>query len=127
MSGGTCRFCRANGLLHDVSFHETEHFYLLMSIDPELPGSAMIIPHRHSQTPFDMSAAEWAGLPDAIAAARERLDELQPDGFTMGWNIGAAAGQTVGHTHLHLIARFADHPMAGRGIRHALKTPQNQP
>lgn len=118
-----CRFCRANGLLLDAPFHDTEHFYLLMSIDPELPGAAMIIPHRHSETPFDMSPAEWADLPRAIDAAKAQLDELWPDGFTMGWNIGTAAGQTVDHTHLHLIARFASHPLAGKGIRHALKTP----
>jgi len=121
-----CRFCRGNALLQDEPIRETDHFFVLLSIDPTLPGSAMIIPHRHSETPFDMSPAEWADLPRAIAAARARLDDLHPDGFTMGWNIGAAAGQTVGHTHLHLIARFADHPMAGKGIRHALKTPVDQ-
>ena len=121
-----CRFCRANALLDDVPFHQTEHFYLLMSLDPQLPGAAMIIPHRHSETPFEMSAAEWSDLPVAIAAGKARLDDLEPDGFTMGWNIGAIAGQTIGHAHLHLIARFAGDPMAGKGIRHALKTQANR-
>ena len=121
MSVPGCRFCRANTLLADQPVHETAHFYVLMSIDPALPGAAMIVPHRHSETPFEMTAEEWADLPAAIAACRTTLSTWQPDGFTMGWNIGSAAGQTVAHSHLHVIARFADHPLAGQGIRHALK------
>jgi diadenosine tetraphosphate (Ap4A) HIT family hydrolase len=37
---------------------------------------------------------------------RERLIEpFGPDGFNIGINDGAAAGQTVGHAHIHVIPR----------------------
>ena len=32
--------------------------------------------------------------------------ELDPDGFNVGVNDGAAAGQTVAHAHVHVIPRF---------------------
>ena len=32
--------------------------------------------------------------------------EFRPDGFNIGINDGAAAGQTVPHLHIHLIPRF---------------------
>jgi hypothetical protein len=32
----------------------------------------------------------------------------------------------VFHAHLHVIPRFADEPLAGRGIRYALKQPTNR-
>ncbi|WP_297112478.1 HIT domain-containing protein [uncultured Devosia sp.] len=83
----------------------------------------MVIPKRHSASPFEMNTDEWSDLPLALAAARESLEQFSPAGFTLGWNVGPAAGQTVGHTHLHVIARFEDDPMAGRGIRHPLKRP----
>lgn len=116
-----CRFCLDNALLADDPIFITDKFFVLASNDPALPNATMVIPRRHSATPFEMTPEEWADLPNALAGAREALAKLTPDGFTLGWNVGEVAGQTVQHTHLHVIARFQDDPMAGKGIRHALK------
>jgi diadenosine tetraphosphate (Ap4A) HIT family hydrolase len=41
-----------------------------------------------------------------------------PDGFNLGINDGAAAGQTVFHVHLHIIPRYlGDSPDPRGGIR----------
>lgn len=40
-------------------------------------------------------------------ARQQLLAELKPDGFNIGINDGAEAGQTVPHLHIHLIPRFA--------------------
>jgi diadenosine tetraphosphate (Ap4A) HIT family hydrolase len=46
---------------------------------------------------------------------------LNPDGFNLGINEGAAAGQTVFHLHVHVIPRFnGDVPDPRGGIRHAV-------
>jgi diadenosine tetraphosphate (Ap4A) HIT family hydrolase len=112
-----CRFCLANDLLADTPLGENHAFYMLGSIDPELTTSVMIIPRQHSETPFDMTAEEWQQMPEMLALAKSHLSPLKPDGFTIGWNVGAVGGQHVFHTHLHVIARFADEPNAGKGIR----------
>lgn len=116
-----CRFCRANGLLIDAAVDATAHFYILPSADPAMTLAAMVIPHRHSETPFDMTAEEWADFPIALAKARALFAVHDPDGFTLGWNVGAVGGQNVFHTHLHVIPRFAAEPLAGKGIRHAFR------
>jgi len=116
-----CRFCLSNRLIEDGPIHETGQFYVLMSNDNQLPRAALVIPKRHSANPFEMNTDEWSDLPNALAAARESLEQFTPAGFTLGWNVGPVAGQTVGHTHLHVIARFEDDPMAGHGLRHPLK------
>lgn len=121
MSQKDCRFCLGNRLLSDAPVHETAQFYVLKSNDPTLPAAAMVIPRRHSTSPFEMSAEEWADLPMALAAARAVLDSAGPEGFNIGWNVGALAGQTVFHTHMHVIARFPGGAMDGKGIRHAFK------
>ena len=32
--------------------------------------------------------------------------KYQPDGFNIGFNMNEAAGQTVFHTHIHIIPRY---------------------
>lgn len=53
-------------------------------------------------------------------------DVFKPDGYNVGWNCGSVGGQTVFHAHLHVIPRFADEPLASRGIRWWLKQPENE-
>ena len=43
-----------------------------------------------------------------VNTVRARVEgELHPDGYNLGVNVGQAAGQTVGHVHIHLIPRYA--------------------
>ncbi len=44
--------------------------------------------------------------------------EFKPDGYNIGINDGAAAGQTVPHLHIHLIPRYiGDRPDPRGGVR----------
>jgi histidine triad (HIT) family protein len=122
-----CRFCLANGLLVDTPILETTHFYMLGSIDPMVPIAGMLIPRRHSETPFGFEPAEWVDFGVALAAARNHFAQRQPDGYTLGWNVGAVAGQHVFHAHLHIIPRFAGEPNEGVGLRRILRTPDWRP
>ena len=121
-----CRFCLANGLLADQPIFQNATSYFLASNDPVLLHGGMIIPFRHHASPFELDAEEWLGTQDLLAKARAHLMPAAPDGFTIGWNVGTIGGQTVGHVHLHVIARFADEPLAGQGLRHHIKQPVNR-
>ena len=46
--------------------------------------------------------------------------------FNLGWNIDPVGGQNVDHAHLHLFGRFADEPLATKGLRYAFKQPSNK-
>jgi len=95
--------------------------------DPILVGSGMIVPRAHRETVFDLTAAEWSETLMLLHQARALLDgRYHPDGYNVGWNSGAVGGQDVFHAHLHVIPRFRDEPLAGRGIRYALKQPANR-
>ena len=100
-------------------FIEQEH--------PILEGSGMIIPKAHSETPFELTTEEITATFNLLKEVKEILDEtLQPDGYNLGWNCGAVAGQEVFHAHLHVIPRFGDEPYAGKGIRYWLKQDSNR-
>ena len=74
---------------------------------PVNPGHALIVPRRHVGSYFDTTPEERAAMLELLFAAKERTDrQLEPDGYNIGVNVGEAAGQTVGHVHMHLIPRF---------------------
>lgn len=123
MSKPGCRFCLENDLLVDTPIFGNAAFYFLASIDPMVPVAGMIIPRRHSETPFEMNQAEWTHFGEMLNDARGYFADKSPDGFTVGWNIGAAAGQQVFHTHLHIIPRFKGDPNEGVGLRRMMRTP----
>lgn len=91
-----------------------------------LPGRGVICPYAHRANPFDLSPQEWSAVQQTMVEAKRVLDErLRPDGYNLISNVGADAGQTVAHAHLHLIPRFHDEPLAGRSARWHLKQLDN--
>ena len=75
---------------------------------PLSPGHTLIIPRRHAASFFGITQDERDALLALLDAAKAGLDaEFGPDGYNIGVNDGPAAGQTVGHLHLHLIPRYA--------------------
>ena len=47
--------------------------------------------------------------------------KYKPDGYNVGWNVGKVGGQNVAHAHLHVLPRYKDEPLAGKGIRFMFK------
>ena len=71
-------------------------------------GHTLVVPRRHVASVFDLAAEEYAALWARVAQVRARLAAgTGADGFTIGVNDGVAAGQTVGHAHVHVIPRRA--------------------
>ena len=74
---------------------------------PVTPGHSLVIPTRHVASFFETEAVERAAMFSLLDGARTQLQaELRPDGFNIGINDGSAAGQTIGHLHIHLIPRY---------------------
>ena len=83
---------------------------------PVSPGHALIIPRRHVASFFETTAAERASLLQLLDQAKAIIDAgYGPDAYNIGINNGAAAGQTVGHLHIHLIPRYAGDRVDPRG------------
>ena len=74
---------------------------------PLTKGHALVIPRRHVATFFETTAEERQAMLELLYEAKALLDlEHRPDGYNIGINNGAAAGQTVMHVHLHIIPRY---------------------
>ena len=70
-------------------------------------------------TPWD--TIEWSAIGEMLERAKEHLSVAAPAGYTVGWNVGAVAGQEIFHAHMHVIARFNGEESAGNGPHAALK------
>jgi diadenosine tetraphosphate (Ap4A) HIT family hydrolase len=83
---------------------------------PVSPGHALIIPVRHVASFFDTTPEERMSMLELLDAAKQHVQASHaPAGYNIGINDGAAAGQTVGHLHLHLIPRYAGDRADPRG------------
>lgn len=69
---------------------------------PSTPGHILIVPRRHVGRLADLLSSERS---DMFALLESLLLAPDADGYTIGINDGAAAGQTVDHVHLHIIPR----------------------
>lgn len=119
MSEAPCPFCPPPA---ERVFHEGPLVLGLWDGFPVTPGHALLIPRRHVASWFDASDAERAELLAAIGAARAAIERAHsPDGYNLGVNVGAAAGQTVFHLHVHVIPRYAGDVAEPRGgVRHVI-------
>ncbi|OLN27233.1 HIT family protein [Desulfosporosinus metallidurans] len=91
---------------------------------PVNEGHVLIIPKRHIASLFDMTEEEIMSIWELLEEVKEELNKrFHPDGYNVGVNVGAAAGQTVFHLHVHVIPRYqGDVPDPRGGIRNIKKS-----
>jgi diadenosine tetraphosphate (Ap4A) HIT family hydrolase len=82
-------------------------------------GHLLIVPFRHVANFFELTQDERKAAFELVWQGQAKLDrDLHPDGYNVGVNVGAAAGQTVMHVHIHLIPRYhGDVPDPRGGVR----------
>ena len=88
---------------------------------PVSPGHCLIIPRRHIAEYFEATADEKLAMWQLLDEVKPIIDrKYGPDGYNVGVNIGAAAGQSIPHLHIHVIPRYAgdvENPQGGvRGV-----------
>jgi len=99
-----CMFCT---LPETDIFVENEMAVAIFDQFPVNKGHVLIIPKRHLANLFDATQEEIMGIWKLLEVVKEELDEqFQADGYNVGVNVGAAAGQTVFHMHVHVIPRY---------------------
>lgn len=113
-----CLFCkdpRGVSLEHKLAYSARDTYAVS-------PGHTLVIPRRHVASFFDLTSEEINACMELITEERMRLDkEFKPDGYNIGVNVGAAAGQSIFHVHIHVIPRYqgdVENPQGG--VRHVI-------
>ncbi len=111
---------------------------VIMDAFPQSKGHCLVIPRNPSVNLLGVAAKDIGRLFGTVQRVAAAVDKaLKPDGIVITQFNGAPAGQTVFHTHVHIIPRYAGQDlgthgsgMADRGelqslaeqIRHELET-----
>ena len=98
---------------------EDEHAVAFFDAFPVNPGHVLVIPKKHVADYFELGSDLQFACMNLLNQAKDIIRErYKPDGFNIGINAGAAAGQTIFHVHLHLIPRYhGDIPDPRGGVR----------
>ena len=100
-----CVFCT---LTDTRIIRENEHAIVIRDGFPISPGHTLVIPRRHVASFFQITADERLCLLELLDQSKRMVeDEYTPDGYNIGINDGASAGQTIPHLHIHLIPRYS--------------------
>jgi diadenosine tetraphosphate (Ap4A) HIT family hydrolase len=114
-----CPFC--NPASERDLIVESATAYAIYDKYPVNEGHALVIPKRHCANYFDLTFKEQSACLFMANRVQEIMrNTFKPDGFNVGINVGAAAGQTVHHVHIHIIPRYlgdVEDPRGGvRGV-----------
>jgi histidine triad (HIT) family protein len=114
-TGTDCLFCRivARDVPADV-VHETDTILAFRDIAPHAPVHVLVVPKQHQDTAVDTARDNPGVLADVLLAAGDvaRAEGLE-QGYRLVVNTGPDAGQTIFHTHVHVLGgRPMTSPMA---------------
>lgn len=106
MSEHDCIFCRiATGEIHSDQVFEDDVCIAFNDISPQAPTHILIIPREHfdSLDAAKQSHKETLGHLLLTAAEIARQKGIADHGYRVVVNTNADGGQTVFHTHVHLL------------------------
>jgi len=108
-----CVFCAiAAGEIPCFKVFEDDFALAYLDINPFSEGHTLVIPKAHTTGLLDTPEETLAALLARVKKVAAHLKTaLGCDGFHILQNNGAAAGQTVGHIHFHIVPRRNGDPI----------------
>jgi diadenosine tetraphosphate (Ap4A) HIT family hydrolase len=99
-----CLFCNVK---ESGVTHENDLAYASYDTYPVSDHHCLIIPKRHIKNYFDLTNEELLACNDLIKLVKDEIlnKDTTVEGFNLGTNSGAVAGQSIMHCHIHLIPR----------------------
>jgi len=120
MNDTACLLC---SLPTERIVHSNDLAFTILDGFPVTLGHTLVIPKRHVIDYFGLTPEELAACDDLLRQTRSSLmaNDATIEGFNIGMNAGAAAGQTIFHCHTHLIPRRVGDVESPRGgVRHVI-------
>ena len=69
----SCALCRVYE--RGIFPYEDDHFYIRFDVHPVTAGHALIVPCRHIESFFQLSAEEWQQLQDTLTEAKDIIEQ----------------------------------------------------
>jgi len=96
--------------------YEDDDTLVFMDVFPQSRGHVLIIPKNPSVNLLGVDSDDLEPLFKTVQAVAKAVNKaFKPDGIVMTQFNGASAGQTVFHTHVHIIPRYEDKSLGAHG------------
>ncbi len=107
-----CIFCKiVKGEIPSIKVYEDDILLAFADINPISDGHTLIIPKRHAENIWELSADEITAIHlTSQKVAQAMKASLNPDGIAFLQLNGRGVNQLVMHYHLHLIPRTSGGP-----------------
>ena len=87
---------------------------VIMDAFPQSKGHCLVIPRGPSVNLLNVKPKDIGRLFGTVQRVAQAVNKaLSPDGITVTQFNGAPAGQTVFHTHVHIIPRYEEQALGG--------------
>ncbi|MFZ2426851.1 MAG: HIT domain-containing protein [Propioniciclava sp.] len=111
MTDPTCIFCRiVAGEIPSRQVYADDAAVAFLDLEPLKTGHTLVVPREHVSDALAGPQVLAAIAPAIAATGRLLQDKLKATGMNIVSNVGADAGQSVFHLHVHLVPRYADDP-----------------
>lgn len=103
-----CIFCKIiAGEIPASKVYEDDHILAFLDITQVTKGHTLVVPKKHYRNMLDIDAEAAATLFSVIPTISSHLKKtLGAKGLNIVNNNEEVAGQTVFHTHIHLLPRY---------------------
>jgi len=103
-----CVFCKIiNKEIPSKIVYEDDTVIALLDVNPATRGHTLVIPKVHTDNVLDTDSETFIHLMNVSKMIGGRIKEkLGASGLNILLNTGESAGQSVMHTHVHLIPRY---------------------
>lgn len=105
-----CIFCKIIKKEIPADFvYENDKSVAFLDIAPVNKGHTLVVPKNHSENMLTATDEELTNIIITVKkVAKAVISAVKADGWNLGVNNGASAGQAVMHAHFHIIPRFND-------------------
>lgn len=107
-AAGGCVFCAIVEGAGERILARTPLAFATLAKYPYNPGHVLVLPTRHTGDLETLSADEHAEIASLLQrSVRALREEVAPDAFNVGLNLGRAAGAGIpDHLHWHVVPRW---------------------
>lgn len=100
-----CLFCGiVAGEVPSEIVHTTERTIAFRDLNPQAPTHVLVVPKDHFADAAALAAADPVTSAELVTAAHAVASAEGYGSYRLVLNTGPEAGQTVFHTHLHVLA-----------------------
>jgi len=106
----SCIYCRViAGDRPSYRLYEDDRVVAFLDLFPAVKGHTLVVPKTHASDLFASDPEDLKAVLKVVLNLAPKLEQaLDADGINITANKGEAAGQSVFHTHVHLLPRFKD-------------------